>query len=140
MKFLANSIPFRTPNTNSLPICFSPPTCGWSLSVACLLGNLPQHNKYWGQWQGLWGDNAVTQVGTCHFRDIPGTGDAHRDPTEKPALGPTLLTRKLRLRHGQITHQCLSGDPCSEQTPPHHRTGGAGGKPADTAGSALLLS
>ena len=67
-------------------------------------------------------------------------GDAHRDPTEKPALGPTLLTRKLRLRRGQITRQCLSGDPCSEQTPPHHRTGGAGGKPADTAGSALLLS
>lgn len=34
----------------------------------------------------------------------------------------------------------MSGDPCSEQTPARHRAGGAGGRPADNAASALLLS
>ena len=58
--------------TNSLPIFFSPPTCGWSLSAACLLGSLPQHSEYWRWWQGLWGDTAATQVGTCHSRGHSG--------------------------------------------------------------------
>lgn len=39
--FPLDIMPFRTPNTNSRLLYFNPPTCGWSLSVACLLGNLP---------------------------------------------------------------------------------------------------